>query len=118
MQWINNFLVSRKNETKTQIKRSKIKLLYLLAPSLFLLNRAKLIEYVTEISLQYDERHQNTDLKRLKLSKNAAAYRVQAAANQWRNSYELYPVRAGAPGQSGFQGHPEPSCPEAFFISA
>ena len=41
MQQINNFLVSRKNETKTQIKRSKIKLLYLLAPSLFLLNRAK-----------------------------------------------------------------------------
>jgi hypothetical protein len=37
----NNFLVSRKNDTKTQIKCSKIKLLYLLAPSLFLLNRAK-----------------------------------------------------------------------------
>jgi hypothetical protein len=41
MQWINNFLVSKKNEAKTQIKRSKIKLLYLLAPSLFRLNRAK-----------------------------------------------------------------------------
>ena len=40
MQWINNFLVSRKNNLKTPIKRSKIKLLYLLAPSLYLLNRA------------------------------------------------------------------------------
>ena len=39
MQWINNFLVGRKNKTKTQIKRSKIKLQYLLAPSV--LNRAK-----------------------------------------------------------------------------
>ena len=35
------FWLAEKNETKTQIKRSKIKLLYLLAPSLFLLNRAK-----------------------------------------------------------------------------
>ena len=35
------FWLSKKNEAKTQIKRSKIKLLYLLASSLFLLNRAK-----------------------------------------------------------------------------
>jgi hypothetical protein len=42
----------------------------------FVVSVALWIEYVTEISLQYDERHQNTDLKRLKLSKNAAAYRV------------------------------------------
>ena len=45
MQWINNFLVSKKNEAKTQIKRSKIKLLYLLAPCLFLLNRGKCSAY-------------------------------------------------------------------------
>jgi hypothetical protein len=37
---INIFLVSRKNETKNADKRSKVKLLYLLAPSFFLLNRA------------------------------------------------------------------------------
>jgi hypothetical protein len=44
----------------------------------FVVSVALWIEYVTEISLQsgYDERHQITDLKRLKLSKNAAAYRV------------------------------------------
>jgi hypothetical protein len=45
MRWINNFFVRRKNETKTQIKRSKIKLLYLLAPSPVLLNRANYSAY-------------------------------------------------------------------------
>ena len=34
------FWLAEKNDLKTPIKRSKIKLLYLLAPSLFLLNRA------------------------------------------------------------------------------
>jgi hypothetical protein len=36
---------------------------------------------------------------------------------QWRNSYELYPVRAGGTQAIGLPGvHPELSCPEAFFI--
>ena len=42
----------------------------------------------------------------------------KVALLQWRNTYELYPVRAGGTQTIGFPGeHPELSCPGALFIS-
>ena len=42
----------------------------------------------------------------------------KVALLQWRNSYELYPVRSGGTQTIGFPGeHPELSCPGALFIS-